>query len=237
MVAAALVLPPDDQGHGGNATKRRSAADSRCEHHRAKKRPRQDGAHTTIENGSIPGRTRTCNLWLRRPTLYPIELRGRVYRGLPDCRRRTNPLQGRWIRTPGNPRGEECYRRHGPIATLFGPGHVSGIWRIAATSRIRNPLPAENIRWPQHVRGCPQIRNDRYSPSESPQSRPESMGCPKDRRKPGVELSDVGHIALRGKAIGTHGIAQSIRPRRGFEPVTSSPLAGRAGTVDEYEFP
>jgi hypothetical protein len=24
---------------------------------------------------SIPGRIRTCNLWLRRPTLYPIELR------------------------------------------------------------------------------------------------------------------------------------------------------------------
>ena len=26
--------------------------------------------------GTIPGRARTCNLRLRRPTLYPIELRG-----------------------------------------------------------------------------------------------------------------------------------------------------------------
>ncbi len=28
---------------------------------------------------NIPGATRTHNLWLRRPTLYPIELRGRNY--------------------------------------------------------------------------------------------------------------------------------------------------------------
>ena len=28
--------------------------------------------------GSVPDRSRTCNLRLRRPTLYPIELRGRV---------------------------------------------------------------------------------------------------------------------------------------------------------------
>ena len=27
-------------------------------------------------NPTIPDRSRTCNLWLRRPTLYPIELRG-----------------------------------------------------------------------------------------------------------------------------------------------------------------
>ncbi len=27
---------------------------------------------------NIPGRIRTCNLRLRRPTLYPIELRGRI---------------------------------------------------------------------------------------------------------------------------------------------------------------
>jgi hypothetical protein len=28
---------------------------------------------------SIPDRSRTCNLRLRRPTLYPIELRGRSH--------------------------------------------------------------------------------------------------------------------------------------------------------------
>ncbi len=32
-------------------------------------------------DGSIPGRVRTCNLRLRRPTLYPIELRGRDSKG------------------------------------------------------------------------------------------------------------------------------------------------------------
>ncbi len=30
----------------------------------------------SVQNESIPGRVRTCNLRLRRPTLYPIELRG-----------------------------------------------------------------------------------------------------------------------------------------------------------------
>ena len=32
----------------------------------------------TFLTKTIPGATRTHNLWLRRPTLYPIELRGRL---------------------------------------------------------------------------------------------------------------------------------------------------------------
>src|SRR5439155_17741014 len=33
------------------------------------------------ERASIPDRSRTCNLRLRRPTLYPIELRGQLETG------------------------------------------------------------------------------------------------------------------------------------------------------------
>src|SRR6476469_2828071 len=31
-----------------------------------------------LRSNGIPDRSRTCNLRLRRPTLYPIELRGRI---------------------------------------------------------------------------------------------------------------------------------------------------------------
>src|SRR4029077_3335662 len=35
-----------------------------------------------IFRGSAPDRGRTCNLWLRRPTLYPVELRAQREREL-----------------------------------------------------------------------------------------------------------------------------------------------------------
>src|SRR5207247_721912 len=40
----------------------------------------------------IPDRSRTCNLWLRRPTLYPIELRGRS-EGIIPARARASKRQ------------------------------------------------------------------------------------------------------------------------------------------------
>ena len=36
--------------------------------------PRTDGREQATKSRGAPSRTRTCNLWLRRPTLYPIEL-------------------------------------------------------------------------------------------------------------------------------------------------------------------
>ena len=36
----------------------------------------QDWLHLKGETGDAPGRTRTCDIRLRRPTLYPAELRG-----------------------------------------------------------------------------------------------------------------------------------------------------------------
>jgi hypothetical protein len=34
--------------------------------------------HNAVFRGTAPGEDRTHNLWLRRPTLYPVELRARV---------------------------------------------------------------------------------------------------------------------------------------------------------------
>jgi hypothetical protein len=36
--------------------------------------------HTGMSKSGAPGRIRTCGLWLRRPTLYPAELRARMRR-------------------------------------------------------------------------------------------------------------------------------------------------------------
>lgn len=36
----------------------------------------EDLRDNASEDESIPGRTRTCNLWIRSPLLYPVELRG-----------------------------------------------------------------------------------------------------------------------------------------------------------------
>ena len=44
-----------------------------CIHHTAEARHKSLMAKDLL---NIPGATRTHNLWLRRPTLYPIELRG-----------------------------------------------------------------------------------------------------------------------------------------------------------------
>jgi hypothetical protein len=45
---------------------------------------RRDGlshqCHTGMSKSGAPGRIRTCGLWLRRPTLYPAELRARMRR-------------------------------------------------------------------------------------------------------------------------------------------------------------
>ena len=40
----------------------------------------QRGVPTKFPESDAPDRGRTCNLWLRRPTLYPVELRARVTR-------------------------------------------------------------------------------------------------------------------------------------------------------------
>jgi hypothetical protein len=46
-----------------------------------------------------PGRTRTCNPRLRRPMLYPVELRAH-YNGRSVCQTRKSAGRGREIRTP-----------------------------------------------------------------------------------------------------------------------------------------
>jgi hypothetical protein len=45
-----------------------------------------------LSNKSAPGRIRTCDLWLRRPTLYPAELR---------AQQMTNVLERRLARPEG----------------------------------------------------------------------------------------------------------------------------------------
>ena len=54
-----------------------------------------------------PDRTRTCNRRLRRPVLYPVELRAHITTVAPDCRIPPHPAhqpgqtgRGRGIRTP-----------------------------------------------------------------------------------------------------------------------------------------
>jgi hypothetical protein len=42
---------------------------------------------------NAPDKTRTCNLWFRRPMLYPIELQARVLRGLYRQRVRLSTLK------------------------------------------------------------------------------------------------------------------------------------------------
>ena len=44
------------------------------------KNPRQQGLRARVLLKSVLGESRTCNLRLRRPTLYPIELREQVRR-------------------------------------------------------------------------------------------------------------------------------------------------------------
>ena len=58
--------PPQRGARGCSHRRRFNVVASRCEYRRLR-----------AAKGSIPDRSRTCNLWLRRPTLYPIELRGR----------------------------------------------------------------------------------------------------------------------------------------------------------------
>src|SRR5215204_2386952 len=57
-------------------------------------------------NGGAPGRARTCNLRLRRPTLYPVELRARDT-GCPSVARFTRTLRAfdaAIVLTPGRRR-------------------------------------------------------------------------------------------------------------------------------------
>ena len=64
---------------------------------------RNDGARTLNIFGA-PGRTRTCNPRLRRPVLYPVELRALFFHFTPMCRsaKQNQILNGRGggIRTP-----------------------------------------------------------------------------------------------------------------------------------------
>ena len=36
-----------------------------------------------LQEGGAPDRSRTCDLWLRKPTLYPTELRAHAFQSLP----------------------------------------------------------------------------------------------------------------------------------------------------------
>jgi hypothetical protein len=91
-----------------------------------------------------PGRSRTCGLWLRRPTLYPTELQARVRKStdlrdgsqlhdrlwiLPTCATAVNRLYPRCARKrarqlPGDVL--EIARAHDVVAVEDGPGPVSG---------------------------------------------------------------------------------------------------------------
>src|SRR6188508_1829513 len=48
------------------------------------------------ESNGAPGRIRTCGLWLRRPTLYPAELRARTRRSGRLCLIEREPSSDNW---------------------------------------------------------------------------------------------------------------------------------------------
>ena len=78
------------------------------------------------------GGGRTHNLWLRRPTLYPVELRMRL-RGGEDCkganlRSRRRSARAKWRRRPGE------WRRPFRAPGQRGSGRVEGSWRGACRS-------------------------------------------------------------------------------------------------------
>src|SRR5262249_2767361 len=90
------ALPADDRGGFSARCKRRcsnaaksGAARSHTRLHRIASTSKNPEKNCTfarrggcLGNGAIcsstPGRTRTCNLWFRRPLLYPVELRAPV---------------------------------------------------------------------------------------------------------------------------------------------------------------
>src|SRR5215207_8497017 len=62
---------------------------------------------------SAPGRIRTCDLWLRRPTLYPAELRAHTQCEGGDLAIGTRFYQYRVHRPRARPCGSERQRRGG----------------------------------------------------------------------------------------------------------------------------
>ena len=95
-------------------------------------------AHTVVAEDGTPERSRTSDLRLRRPSLYPAELRARVISGLIEPTRETQP------------RPQVHMRRVGPIrdrpGCQFWPRLVEYLsvrlqphprWRLAASSSKR----------------------------------------------------------------------------------------------------
>src|SRR5688572_11329327 len=91
MAAAAsrrhVVRKPDDPAKGAT-TRKATGATART---RSAARDRAVGGISPARVGGVtgcsigaPGGSRTHDLWLRRPTLYPAELRARMYRILND---------------------------------------------------------------------------------------------------------------------------------------------------------
>src|SRR5262249_8793296 len=63
--------------HGGKPFARKTSAPFGASHTTADRRQVSVNSFVELTYSTIPDRIRTCNLRLRRPTLYPVELRGR----------------------------------------------------------------------------------------------------------------------------------------------------------------
>ena len=133
-----------------------------------------------------PGRTRTCDPRLRRPSLYPAELRGLRVR-VNATQRRAGPLAARRLR--------QCSPTDGPCAR-GAPGRLRASagprWRIQDVDgvdyRARDP--------PGHGR-CPAYRTRSAKPSGGP-CRLRMADDVDPRAEGGVHRPDHRHLVLAG---------------------------------------
>ena len=119
---------------------------------RVSKLPRFESAGLSAKIGA-PGRTRTCNIRLRRPVLYPVELRAQRWSGWRDSNPR--PTAPKAVALPGcaTPRRFRQYYtfRTGFIPTQ--PGNGTELYPPRQRPRLTLPNP-ERIMRCLRIRRC-----------------------------------------------------------------------------------